>query len=112
MVRCCTLMDGAARKAIAKATLIGASKRIIAPKKASPLRVAMMTGKDVFIPFGVLTNYFTEQNQVLVSALFRRVATFIGDDRKPLNSLLACGGRTKICASRPTKPETRYPASP
>jgi len=55
-------MDGAATKAIAKVTLIGASKRVIAPKKASPLRAVMMTGKGVFIPFGVLTDFFTKQN--------------------------------------------------
>jgi hypothetical protein len=39
---------------------------------------------DVFIPFGVLTEYFTEQNETILPVLFRRLATFTGDNRKPL----------------------------
>jgi|GEM_PF-4046515 len=40
----------------------GASKRDIPPNKVVPIEQVLMTRKGVFIPFGVLTCYFTEQN--------------------------------------------------
>jgi hypothetical protein len=59
-----------------------------------------MTGRDVFIPFGVLPDHFSEHNQVLVSVLFRKVGTFIGDNRKPLNSLFGQGRREMDTATQ------------
>jgi hypothetical protein len=41
---------------------MGVSKHEIAPKKVSTFEQLVMAGKRVFIPFGVLTDYFTERN--------------------------------------------------
>ncbi len=41
---------------------MGASKHLIAPKKVSTYQSSGDDRKGVFIPFGVLTDYFNERN--------------------------------------------------